>query len=203
MSVYAKNSTERFGDDLTELILSYLTLEDKFRFECVSKQWKRCVFEKQFELDISLMKKQNSLNKLFEQNRHLSRERLISVLKKCPNLRKVKVCTVEKSDVVSLIGQHCPSVRSLSVHSRGIDMTFFRMFGHKLEELCIYGSSVPQSYLEFCPNLKNISIFQDSILLSLDKKFLPKLQRINSEFYVSKININKIYTLRYYLCQIE
>ena len=197
MSVYAKNSTDRFGDDLTELILSYLTLEDKFRFECMSKQWKRCVFQRQFELDISVMKKQNSLNKLFNNNRHLSRERLISVLKKCPNLRKVKVCTLEKSDVVSLIGQHCPRLRSLSVHSRGIDMTFFRMCGHKIEELCIYGSSLPQSYLEFCPNLKNISIFQDSILLSLDKKFLPKLQRINSEFYIINENMNKIYTLSY------
>ena len=80
---------DRFGDDMCELILSYLSLEDKFRFECVSKQWNRCVFEKHFELDISLMKKQNSLNKVFDKTRHLSRERLKFVLKKCPNLRKV------------------------------------------------------------------------------------------------------------------
>ena len=71
--VYRKDSMDRFGDDMLELILSYLSVEDKFRFECVSKQWKRCVFEKQFEFDISLMKKQNSLNKLFTKNRHLSR----------------------------------------------------------------------------------------------------------------------------------
>jgi hypothetical protein len=35
---YSKNSFYRFGDDLCELLLSYLTLEDKFRFECVSKK---------------------------------------------------------------------------------------------------------------------------------------------------------------------
>ena len=31
---------DRFGDDLTELILQYLTFEDKVRLECVSKQWR-------------------------------------------------------------------------------------------------------------------------------------------------------------------
>ena len=196
MSVYAKDSTDRFGDDLTELILSYLTLEDKFRFECLSKQWKRCVFEKQFELEVSVMKKQNSLNKLFNSNRHLSRRRLISVLKKCPNLRKVKFCTYEKTDVLSLIGQHCQHIRSWSFYSCD-DMTFYQKYGHKVEELVLNGWSVPQSYLEFCPNLKIITVFDDSVILSRDKKFLPKLQRIYSEFYISNENMNQIYTLRY------
>ena len=43
---------DSFGDDLTELILSYLTLGDKVRLECVSKQWKRCVFQRQFAIKI-------------------------------------------------------------------------------------------------------------------------------------------------------
>ena len=50
--VYPKNSFDRFGDDLTELILQYLTLEDKVRLECVSKQWRRLVFNKQFTIEI-------------------------------------------------------------------------------------------------------------------------------------------------------
>ena len=37
-NVYRKNSFDRFGDDLTELIVSYLWFEDKVRLECVSKQ---------------------------------------------------------------------------------------------------------------------------------------------------------------------
>ena len=45
MKVHLKDSMDRFGDDLTELILSFLWFEDKIRLECVSKQWKRCVFQ--------------------------------------------------------------------------------------------------------------------------------------------------------------
>jgi len=48
-----KTSFDRFGDDLSELIVSYLTIEDKFRFECLSKQWRRLVFNKTYVLRIS------------------------------------------------------------------------------------------------------------------------------------------------------
>ncbi|CAG2110250.1 unnamed protein product [Medioppia subpectinata] len=43
-TIYVKNSMDRFGDDLYGLILSYLLLEDRFRCECVSKQFQRTVF---------------------------------------------------------------------------------------------------------------------------------------------------------------
>ncbi|CAG2115270.1 unnamed protein product [Medioppia subpectinata] len=43
--IYAKDSLDRFGDDLCELLLSYLTFEDRFRCECVSKQFRRKIFE--------------------------------------------------------------------------------------------------------------------------------------------------------------
>ena len=96
MKVYAKNSFDRFGDNLTELILQYLTFEDKVRLECVSKQWRRLVFNKQFVIEDNSGndESQNSLNKLLrvinDENcvRHQS---LISVLKKCPNITKVKL----------------------------------------------------------------------------------------------------------------
>ncbi|CAG2165920.1 unnamed protein product [Oppiella nova] len=42
--MYAKDSLDRFGDDMCEHILSYLTLEDRFRCECVSKQWQRFIY---------------------------------------------------------------------------------------------------------------------------------------------------------------
>ena len=43
---------ERVCDDLSEVILQYLSLEDKLRLECVSKQFQRTIFQKQFELKI-------------------------------------------------------------------------------------------------------------------------------------------------------
>ena len=47
---YPKNSFDRYGDDLCGLVLSYLSLEDCFRFECLSKQWQRLVFKRQHSL---------------------------------------------------------------------------------------------------------------------------------------------------------
>ena len=52
MKVYAKDSFDRFGDDLTELMLSYLILEDKVRLECVSKQWRRLAFNQQLVIEM-------------------------------------------------------------------------------------------------------------------------------------------------------
>ncbi|CAG2117317.1 unnamed protein product [Medioppia subpectinata] len=43
--IYAKDSMDRFGDDLCALILSYLPLKHRFPLECVSKQFRRKVFE--------------------------------------------------------------------------------------------------------------------------------------------------------------
>ena len=52
MKVYAKDSFDRFGDDLTELILSYMRFKDKIRLECVSKQWRRLIYNKQIVIKI-------------------------------------------------------------------------------------------------------------------------------------------------------
>ena len=41
---------ERVCDDLSEVLLQYLSLEERFRLESVSKQFQRTVFEKQLNL---------------------------------------------------------------------------------------------------------------------------------------------------------
>ena len=44
----AKDSMERMGDDLTEVIVSYLTFADRVRLECMSRQWRSFIYRKQF-----------------------------------------------------------------------------------------------------------------------------------------------------------
>src|SRR5882757_1646852 len=61
---YSSDSFERFGDDLCELLLSYLSVKQKKRFECVSKQWQRLVFNKQQKLKISFYSECNDTIKL-------------------------------------------------------------------------------------------------------------------------------------------
>ena len=72
--VYEKDSMDRLGDDLTEVILQYLTFKDKIRLECVSKQWQRCVYQRQFVIEITEdvndkechPEDQNTLNRLLQ-----------------------------------------------------------------------------------------------------------------------------------------
>ena len=70
---YLKNSMNRFGDDLIEEVLQYLTLEDKIRLECVSKQWQRCIYQRQFGL---------AMPGCFEQTKY-SLSRLSHKISKC------------------------------------------------------------------------------------------------------------------------
>ena len=87
---YGKDSMLRFGDDLTEEILQYLTLEDKIRLECVSKQWQRLIYNKQYKICIFLkLYKKNILWLLMQKGRQSAEQVLESVLKKCPNITSV------------------------------------------------------------------------------------------------------------------
>ena len=97
---------DRLGDDLTEEVIQYLTFADKVRLESVSKQWKRCVFQKEFvSLSLSCvnleakehlqgfgkvnLNEMNSLFKLIDNETILDYQSLESLLKKCPNIIKV------------------------------------------------------------------------------------------------------------------
>ncbi len=84
----------RICDDLCEVLLSYLSFEDKIRFECVSKQWKNCVYIKQNTIDFNSKKYYNSLSKLFvkfETNESLifSFNAFESILKKCKFINNI------------------------------------------------------------------------------------------------------------------
>jgi hypothetical protein len=47
------DSFERFGDDLCGLLLSFLPISHKIKFECVSKQWKSLLFNRKQKLIIT------------------------------------------------------------------------------------------------------------------------------------------------------
>ena len=115
--VYAKNSFDRFGDNLTELILQYLTFEDKVRLECVSKQCRRLVFNKQFEIDLNnSFEGKNSLKRLRsshgfrdDDQKLIDRQLLESLLKKCPNISRVKLLietSVKEDESLELITKY-------------------------------------------------------------------------------------------------
>ena len=110
---YRKDSMDRLGDDLTELIVSYLWFEDKVRLECVSKQWRRLVFSKQFAIEFSIYPSKNNLRRIVRYihnyNKIFKKQELESLLNKCPNITKVIIHYNHiKSNELSLFGQYCP-----------------------------------------------------------------------------------------------
>src|ERR1700761_1624576 len=86
LQVYAKDSFERFGDDLTELIVSYLTLEDKLRFECISKQWQRFVFRSERVLRFGKW-----CEKIFIARKRINQQKFETYLKKLKNINDIQL----------------------------------------------------------------------------------------------------------------
>ncbi|CAG2100550.1 unnamed protein product [Medioppia subpectinata] len=82
--IYAKDSMDRFGDDMYGLILSYLSLEDRFRLECMSKQFQRTVFASvvDIELNDQLIRKILKTKTTFTQT-------METIAKKFPNIQTI------------------------------------------------------------------------------------------------------------------
>ena len=114
---------DRLGDDLTEEVLQYLPFSNKARLQCVSKQWQRCVFQKQFVIKISD-------EKIFK-----------SLVKKIPFIKKVILLSPDSGEIPTL--------------------DFFRIYGHKLEELILHkhwNSRITKEILDLCPNIKKLAV---------------------------------------------
>jgi len=123
-----KSFDVRFCDDLCEVIVQYLSLEDKLRLECVSKQFQRTVFQKQYELSLENMAKMKG----FRTNNNIDLKSFEIVLKKCPNIRSIDLNSgdnfLKNSDysqnthrMIELIARHCTvfeRIRKLSVNFR-------------------------------------------------------------------------------------
>ena len=150
----------------------------------------------------------NSLIKLYQRiagKRQLNERLLKSVLKKCPNIRRVIIMEEVDSAVMSLIGRYCPHIKSLSLDCQHVVkcVDFFLKYGHKLEELIIH-EEIKQfrEFINFCPNLKKIKAYTPSSLLY--DNYLPKLEyfeNIISEYDLHICSIDvielKIFSNRY------
>ena len=115
--LYSKNSFERFGGDLTELILSHLSNAESFLYKCISKQWKRLVFNKIFFINIGIEKND------YEKWKHLlvrlrgnilDLKQFETLLKKCSSIKSISlnpeinyVGFVNREEVFETIIENC------------------------------------------------------------------------------------------------
>ena len=92
---YKRDSFEdRVCDDLSQVLLQFLPIEDKLKFECVSKQFQRNVFQKQETLcltrieNISEVKRYQGNNVVFWWGPEFCHQ-IETLLKKLPNLKSL------------------------------------------------------------------------------------------------------------------
>ncbi|CAG2106215.1 unnamed protein product, partial [Medioppia subpectinata] len=125
--IYAKNSMDRFGDDMCGLILSYISLEDRFRYECVSKQFQRTVFGSVVFIDI---------NDRFDDKSQTCFTAMIEVLaKKCPNIETIDFrgmfigCEEHYPEVLRLFRDNCHNLREVYCSLEENTAQMYRHFG--------------------------------------------------------------------------
>src|ERR1700761_5012953 len=112
---FRAESFDRFGDDLTEELLSYLSLEDKLRFRSVSKRW--------LGLSSSLLKKQKVLEFNIGSGFHWFEDvyrydnRLKSLLKMCPHIETIDLSgRVITDEVLDALIDFCPRLVSIDFY---------------------------------------------------------------------------------------
>ena len=157
---YRRDSfSDRFCDDLCEEILKYLSLKDKLRLECVSKQFQRTVFQRQYELYINTMDAELHKNYLHS---------IKALLKKCPNITSIQLkgCSPGQPDynpemineVFRLIIEICNNLSEINVENDINDSNFeefHRKFGSKMKYLSNIKNLID---LNRFPNIEKIRI---------------------------------------------
>ena len=224
-TVDKKSFSDRFCDDLCEDILQYLSLEDKLRLECVSKQFQRTVFKRHYKLylNMSADKHKNYFN-----NKHMFSMRRVhnyyyiedqslqsfeALLKKCPNITSIKFERHHNRDnsyyldkcnqVFRLIIENCNNLSEVLVKN-GLHYIndnnfekFHQKFGPKMK--CLRFSTQISQLSRFL-NVEKIEIFfpkDDSIIPQLN---LAKLKNLKiwlgeDQEYILQTIINAFPTL--------
>lgn len=122
------DSFDRFDNELCELLLSFLSFEEKIKYECVSRQWRKCIFNRQTVLRISHKGRHDTLPQLLiyssksGDSHQKSDESVIGdkalqcVLKKCKNIRKIDTtehCTSNRA--LFIIATYCKQLEEMGI----------------------------------------------------------------------------------------
>lgn len=196
---YPRDSFDRFGSDLSELILSYLPLNDKFKYESICGHWRSHVFNSQTILYVTDCDGYYSLKSLANNQLEtkyyniytINNTHFEAVLKKCWNIRIIKIdwkCICDETSL-ELIARYCPHLSRFTISS-----TEHYPFSERV--LHLFGANCGRSLntfetddkfngnfkvlLNYCTNLKTFSALNDCHQLFDDNPlFLPKLRELN------------------------
>ncbi len=117
--------SDRICDDLCEVLLKYLSFEDKIKFECVSKQFQRLIFNKQNKLRLDFFgdSDPNTLNQSINCDSRCSgsikSEAFESVVKKCKFIDNIVIKSNKKfsipnaKQILQIIADNCLNLKTL------------------------------------------------------------------------------------------
>ena len=174
--------SDRFCDDLSEVILQYLSLEDKLRLQCVSKQFQRTVFQRHYELYINMRGPEDHKYFLKNKDKYLIRKvnnyyyitstdqslnAFKALLKQCPNITSIVVffnywdrhfSPDQINEVFRLIIENCNNLNEFNILKDINDSNFeefHRKFGPKIKYLRFFRELIE---LNLFPNIEKIII---------------------------------------------
>jgi hypothetical protein len=136
ISLKRDSFSDRVCDDLCEVLLSYLSFEDKIRFECVSKQFQRYLYNKQNSLEIDeyyarRKYKSNVLLINIAQNNRFNYKAFGSVLKKCKFIININFNCIKTQELIELIIKYCIHLKSIAFNFNEISDELIEKFGLK------------------------------------------------------------------------
>ncbi|CAG2102516.1 unnamed protein product [Medioppia subpectinata] len=173
--IYAKDSMDRYGDDLCEVVLTYLSLEDRLRCECVSTQFRRTAFKSVVDIEIT-----DWLIKQIQVSKQTIRQTMTAIAIKCPNVE-----TIDCREIDFRREQHIPEV-----------LAIFRDNCHHLRNIyCYLTPRWGQLLAEFGPlvtRIGNIISFRDYAAVTVCHR-LSQL-RVNSlrEVFANNFDIGLV-----------
>ncbi|XP_054155977.1 uncharacterized protein LOC128954423 [Oppia nitens] len=173
MMTTPKDSFDRFGDDLCQLLLTNLSIDDKLRLQSVSKQWLALIFNT--ETDLVFCRKLLDRMSLDSIRDYYQTIKLFQVIvRKCPNITAVIISEVSLLDrFLDLLMIYCHRLRHICLkldydgHLSVIDRAFecfFRQFGQQLLTFKFNGYSIDYNkqlfyeVIDGMPNLKTLDI---------------------------------------------
>jgi hypothetical protein len=212
---YSKDSFERYGDDFCELILSYLSITQKFEFECVSKQWQRLIFNKQFSLLVKISGEYcaldfDAIDRLWhKKNRPFYKLNSVwfeTVLKKCKFIKHLQIkrisgalINLDDGNIFDIISDNCLYLKEFIVETGFAcisDETLIKFMDKCCKKLKVISSDCfdnqqMKDILIKCPEIIFVCFGDISVFIeSVNENFLSKLTGVEiKEFTFNELKI--------------
>jgi hypothetical protein len=163
-----RESFDRFNDSVCEMLFSYLSISDKVKFECVSKQWQSLVFSK--HKDIIINESIRHINKTLEISHNFWEKNQISIIecltKKFKYINNLEINFEINNQSLEIITKNCGNLTKIQCFgflSENFCETFGQKCGHNLEFIDIFGieESETLKILKLTPKLKAIELYDN------------------------------------------